>query len=154
VARSLSILLIEDDPNDVLLVQRAFQRTRSGIPLFVMPNGFEAVKYLGGEPPYNDRQVYPFPDFVLLDLGMPKMSGLEVLAWIRAQPNLKRLPVIILTSSGHEADAKKAYEAGANSFVVKPSSFDELVEAIRSLTDFWLDGSKLPTIDPPGPNPS
>ena len=148
MARSLSILLIEDDPNDVVLVRRAFQRTRSGIPLLVVPNGLEALKYLSGEPPYDDRQTYPVPDFVLLDLGMPKMSGLEVLVWIRAQPNLKRLPVIILTTSAHEEDAKKAYEAGANSFVVKPSSFDELVEAIRSLTDFWFDGSKLPTIDP------
>jgi CheY-like chemotaxis protein len=148
VARSLSILLVEDDPNDVVLVRRAFQRTRSGTPLFVIPNGLEAVKYLSGESPYHDREVYPFPDIVLLDLAMPKMGGLEVLAWIRGQPQFRRLPVIVLTTSVHEEDAKKAYEAGANSFVVKPNDFNQLVEAIRSLGDFWLDGSLLPTIDP------
>jgi CheY-like chemotaxis protein len=147
VARSLSILLVEDDANDVLLVQRAFQRTRGGVPILVTPNGVEAIKYLGGEPPYNDRATHPFPDIILLDLNMPKMGGLELLSWIRSQPNMKRLPVIVLTSSVQEADAMKAYEAGANSFVVKPNDFNQLVEAIRSLGDFWLDGTQLPTIE-------
>lgn len=148
MARSLSILLVEDDANDVLLVKRAFQRTRGGLPIFVTPNGVEAIKYLSGEPPYRDRSIHPFPDLILLDLNMPKMGGLELLTWIRSQENMKRLPVIILTSSVQEADARKAYEAGANSFVVKPNDFNQLVEAIRSLGDFWLEGTQLPTIDP------
>jgi Response regulators consisting of a CheY-like receiver domain and a winged-helix DNA-binding domain len=148
VARSLSILLVEDDPNDVLLVRRAFQQTRSGIPLFVMRNGLEAINYLSGEGTYADRQAYPLPDIVLLDLSMPLMDGIEVLQWIRSQPGLKRLPVIVLTTSMNESDSKKAYEAGANSYVVKPGSFNELVEAIRSLGDFWLGGTQLPTINP------
>jgi CheY-like chemotaxis protein len=144
--------LVEDDPNDALLVRMAFQRTRSGIPLIILPNGLEAVNYLKGEGVYADRAKYPIPDIILLDLRMPLMSGFEVLHWIRERPGLKRLPVIVLTSSVQEADARNAYEAGANSYLVKPTDFNELVDSIKNLGDFWLDGSKLPQTNPNSPD--
>jgi CheY-like chemotaxis protein len=152
VARTVTILLVEDDPNDALLVRMAFQRTRSGIPLIILPNGLEAVNYLKGEGVYADRAKYPMPDIILLDLRMPLMSGFEVLQWIRERPGLKRLPVIVLTSSVQEADARTAYEAGANSYLVKPTDFNELVDSIKNLGDFWLDGSKLPETNPNSPD--
>jgi CheY-like chemotaxis protein len=152
VARTVTILLVEDDPNDALLVRMAFQRTRSGIPLIILPNGLEAVNYLKGEGVYADRAKYPIPDIILLDLRMPLMSGFEVLQWIRERPGLKRLPVIVLTSSVQEADARTAYEAGANSYLVKPTDFNELVDSIKNLGDFWLDGSKLPQTNPNSPD--
>ncbi|HXU76610.1 MAG TPA: response regulator [Methylomirabilota bacterium] len=136
--------MVEDDPNDALLVRMAFQRTRSGIPLIILPNGLEAINYLQGEGVYADRAKYPIPDIILLDLKMPLMSGFDVLRWIRERPGLKRLPVIVLTSSVQDADARTAYDAGANSYLVKPTDFNELVESIKNLGDFWLDGSKLP----------
>ncbi len=144
MARTVTILLVEDDPNDALLVRMAFQRTRSGIPLLIVPNGLEAVNYLNGEGIYADRSAYPIPDIILLDLKMPLMSGFEVLRWIRERPGLKRLPVIVLTSSVQDSDARAAYDAGANSYLVKPTDFNELVDSIKNLGDFWLDGSKLP----------
>ena len=152
MARTVTILLVEDDPNDALLVRMAFQRTRSGIPLIILPNGLEAVNYLKGEGVYADRAKYPMPDIILLDLRMPLMSGFEVLQWIRERPGLKRLPVIVLTSSVQEADARTAYEAGANSYLVKPTDFNELVDSIKNLGDFWLDGSKLPETNPNSPD--
>ena len=148
MARTASILLVEDDANDALLVRMAFQRTRSGIPLIIVPNGVEAVDYLKGNGPYKDRQKYPFPDILLLDLKLPEMSGLEVLRWIRADPNYKRLPVIVLTNSVQDNDARQAYEAGANSYVIKPTDFNQLVETVQNLGDFWLEGTKLPDVGP------
>jgi CheY-like chemotaxis protein len=146
VARTITILLAEDDPNDALLVRMAFQRTRSGLPLMIVPNGLEAINYLKGEGVYADRTRFPMPDIILLDLKMPLLSGFEVLGWLREQPLLKRLPVIILTSSVQDQDARRAYEAGANSYLVKPTDFNELVETIKNLGDFWFEGSKLPEI--------
>jgi CheY-like chemotaxis protein len=154
VARTITILLAEDDPNDALLVRMAFQRTRSGVPLMVVPNGLEAVNYLKGEGVYADRTRYPMPDIILLDLKMPLMSGFEVLGWLKGQPLLKRLPVIVLTSSVQDEDARRAYEAGANSYLVKPTDFNELVETMQHLGDFWFEGSKLPETGNLTPPPS
>ena len=137
--------MVEDDPNDALLVRKAAQKTLSGIPLLVVSNGQEAIQYLKGEGVYADRARFPFPDIVLLDLKMPVMNGFEVLRWVRSQPKLKRLPVIILTGSVHENDTKTAYEEGANSYLVKPGSFNDLVETMRNVGEFWLGGTKLPS---------
>jgi len=146
MARTAAILLVEDDANDALLVRKAAQKTLAGIPILVVDNGQEAVQYLQGEGIYANRSQYPFPDIVLLDLKMPIMNGFEVLRWVRAQPKLRRLPVIILTGSVHESDTKTAYEEGANSYLIKPGNFNELVETMRNVGDFWLGGTKLPSI--------
>jgi CheY-like chemotaxis protein len=148
VARSVNILLVEDDPNDVMLIRKAVQKTLSGIPLAVVSNGQEAIDYLKGEGQYGDRALHPFPDIVLLDLKMPLMNGFEVLRWVRQQPRLKRLPVIVLTGSVQDNDARLAYELGANSYVIKPTDFNQLIETMRTLTNFWVGGTKLPDAGP------
>jgi CheY-like chemotaxis protein len=148
VAKSSTILLVDDDPDDVLMVRTAVQRTLVGIPLSVVTNGHEAIAYLSEEGLYANRSEYPFPTLVLLDLKMPGMNGFEVLHWIREQPRLKRLPVIVLSGSSHDADLRRAYEEGANSYVTKPTDFNDLLAAIQSLGDFWFRGALLPDAGP------
>src|SRR5437868_3400163 len=150
MARSAAILLVEDDPNDVLLVKMAFQKSLPGVRVMVVTNGHEAVQYLKHEGAYADRNAHPFPEFVLLDLKMPLMSGFELLRWIRAQPVIKRLPVIVFSSSLHEGDAALAYEEGANSFISKPTDFSKLVQMMKSLGEFWIRASKIPEASPEG----
>src|SRR5207253_9751320 len=111
-----------------MLIRKAVQKALSGIPLAVVSNGQEAINYLEGVSVYADRAAYPFPDIVLLDLKMPLLNGFEVLRWVRQQPRLKRLPVIVLTGSVQDNDARRAYEMGANSYVIKPTDFNQLLE--------------------------
>ena len=150
MARSSVILLVEDDPNDVLLVKMAFQKSLPGLLIMVVTNGHEAVQYLKGEGQYANRTAHPFPEFILLDLKMPLMNGFEVLRWIRAQPIIKRLPVIVFSSSLHDGDAARAYEEGANSFVSKPTDFGQLTQTMKNLGEFWLGASKVPQASPDG----
>jgi CheY-like chemotaxis protein len=133
-----AILLVDDDENDVLLTQRAFERIRLGNPLQVAGNGEEAVAYLGGEGRYADRDKYPLPALILLDVKMPRKSGHEVLEWLKASPELKRIPVVMLTSSKDSADVNRAYDLGVNSYIVKPLSMDGLIEIARTLNLYWV----------------
>ena len=141
-----SILLVEDDPNDVTLTQLAFEQARFSNPLQVVNNGEEAIAYLGGEPPFSDRQRYPMPILVLLDLKLPRRSGFDVLTWVRGAPNVRRLPVVVLTSSQQSPDISRAYDAGANSYLVKPVAFESLLALVRSLGLYWLMTNEGPTI--------
>ncbi|HJQ67160.1 MAG TPA: response regulator [Gemmatimonadales bacterium] len=140
------ILIVEDDPNDVLLIQRAFKKANILVPLRTVNHGDEAVAYLGGEGTYADRGQYPEPILVLLDLKLPRRSGLEVLEWIRAQSRLRRLPVVVLTSSKETDDINRAYDRGANSYLVKPVGFDSLLELVKSLEMYWLTLNQRPEI--------
>ena len=133
----LIILHVEDDPNDVLLVQRALQKANSLFEVRSVTDGDRALDYLRGVQAYADRERFPFPQLVLLDLKMPRKSGLEVLSWIRSQPNLRRLLVIVFTSSKHDQDIKRAYDLGANSYLVKPVGFEALVQTVKQLCDYW-----------------
>ncbi len=133
-----TILLVEDDPNDVLLVQRAFRNARIANPIHTVTNGDAAVAYLAGDGDYADRERYPLPVLVLLDLKLPRRSGHEVLQWLRAQPVLKRLAVVVLTSSKESEDVNRAYDLGANSYLVKPVAFDELIRMVQTLDVYWL----------------
>jgi CheY-like chemotaxis protein len=135
---SCVILLVEDDPNDVLLLQRAFRKANLLNPLVVVGDGEQATAYLAGEGPYSDRDRFPLPIIVLLDLKLPRCSGLEVLAWLRDQPKLKRLPVVVLTASRESVDINTAYELGASSYLVKPVAFDNLVEMVKTLSLYWV----------------
>ena len=148
VARTATILLAEDDPSDAKLVGIALQRSISGNPVTVVNDGTELVSYLKGEGRYADRQTFPFPDLVLLDLKMPKMDGFEVLRWLRQQPVLKRLRVIVLTNSARECDVELAYEVGANSYLVKPTHFEDLVKTMQIVGDFWLNDPLMPDAMP------
>ena len=141
-----TILLFEDEPGDVLLIRRACRRADLASPLQVVGDGEAAVAYLAGQDAYADRQQYPLPALVLLDLKLPRKSGLEVLAWLRAQPALKRLPVVVLTSSRERGDVDHAYELGANSYLVKPVGFDTLLEMIQTLGLYWLVLNERPQV--------
>src|SRR5262249_4579572 len=145
-AREGVILLAEDDLNDVLLIRRAFQRTHVANPLHVVQDGEQALAYLSGEGPFADRERYPLPVLMLIDLKMPRRNGLEVLEWVRLQPCLKRLPVVVLTSWNQNPDINRAYELGANSYLVKPAAFDSLLELVKNLDMYWLILNEKPEL--------
>ena len=132
------ILLAEDDENDILLVQRAFKEARIAAPLLIVQDGQEVVDYLKGAGQYSDRAKYPLPWLLLLDLKMPRKNGFEVLQWIRSQPTLAALRVIALTCSTELSDLNKAYQSGADSFLVKPADFNNYINLFKALHSYWL----------------
>ena len=140
------ILHAEDDPNDVLLLQQACRSANSSFRPESVEDGDQVISYLSGLDKYSDRLRYPLPVLVLLDLKMSRKTGFEVLEWIRSQPTLKRLPVIILTSSRHEGDVNWTYEHGANSYLVKPVGFDELIKMVKAIELYWLTLSEKPSL--------
>jgi CheY-like chemotaxis protein len=135
IPNSHTILLVEDDHNDVLLIKRAFAKVKIANPIIVVNDGEEAISYLAGREPYVERAL---PMLVLLDLKLPRKSGHEVLEWLRQQQTLKRLPVVVLTASSESSDINRAYDLGANSYLVKPVTFDALVEMVNTLNLYWL----------------
>lgn len=139
------ILLAEDDPNDTLLIKRAFQKAGFGSLLKTVVNGKQAIDYLHGASEYSDRSRYPLPFLLLLDLKMPGTNGFEVLEWLRSQQDLKRLLVVVLTSSNLQTDVDRAYELGANSYLVKPISFDAMVTMIQRFEAYWTELNRFPT---------
>jgi CheY-like chemotaxis protein len=145
-AADCPILLVEDNPGHALLIQRALSRCNPAHPIRVVQDGEEAIAYLAGAGDYAERQRHPLPVLVLLDLKLPRKSGLEVLAWIRQTPGLKRLPVVVLTSSRESVDVNRAYDLGANSYLAKPIAFDSLAEVLRNLNLYWLVLNEMPQI--------
>jgi len=141
-ARTHNILLIEDNPGDVRLTQEAFKESEKDTHLEVVTDGIEAIKYLRKEPPYEDK---PSPDLILLDLNLPKWDGREVLGVIKADETLKRIPVVVLTTSNAGVDILKSYDLHANCFINKPIDFDQFFEIIHKIEDFWLSTTILPT---------
>lgn len=139
-----TILLAEDNSTDALMVQRAFKKAHLMNPVQVVDDGDKAVAYLSGQGPYADRDKYPLPVLLLLDLKLPRRSGLEVLEWLRGQEGLKRLPVVVLTSSKESADVNRAYDLGANSYLVKPVDFDPLLEMVKTLGLYWVVMNEKP----------
>jgi CheY-like chemotaxis protein len=139
------ILLAEDDPNDVFFFERAL--SKFGFPaasLRVVNDGEAATAYLSGEGQYASRSEYPLPALVFLDLKMPRKTGMEVLAWLRGQPALTSLPVVVLTSSKHSLDIEEAYRLRANSYLIKPVRLEELVETLKTAITYWLTMNKTP----------
>jgi CheY-like chemotaxis protein len=132
------ILYVEDEANDVLFLENAFREALITNPLKVVVDGQQAMDYLAGRGRFSDRQQNPLPGMVLLDLKLPKHSGLEVLKWVREQPQLQGLIVVVYTSSTQPDDIEAAYGLGANGYLVKQSSLDHLGEMVRALRDFWL----------------
>jgi two-component system response regulator len=140
------ILLVEDEDADADLASRAFRHAETASPLVRVRDGLEALDYLFARGKYESRDVHDLPIFILLDLNIPKISGLEVLAEIRGNARTKHLPVIILTSSGEEKDRLTAYDRFANSYIIKPLDYDKFVAATQQLSLYW---SKLNTPPPP-----
>ncbi len=138
------ILLAEDEEDYVILIRHAFSKAKIPNPLYVVSNGEEAISYLRGKAKYANRDEYPLPDLLLLDLKMPRVNGFEVLKWVRQQPGLSGLRVLVLTSSDELRDVNQAYQLGANSFMTKPADFENLAELSRLIQDFRLKVSKTP----------
>jgi CheY-like chemotaxis protein len=133
------VLAVEDEESDAILLKRAFRMAKVLNPLTVVRDGQEAVDYLCGSGPYGDRHKHPMPALVLLDLKMPLMSGFDVLAWIATRPDLRSIPVVVLSSSFSEADMRKAREMGAREYLVKPNGLDQYAKIIQSWHSRWLN---------------
>jgi len=137
-----TILVVEDDETDFYLLQRAFRKSGIHNPIVWLKDGLEGLHYLEGKDEFSQRDKHPFPDVIVLDLKTPRMSGLELLSWIRDHPECRVIPTIIMSSSQQDADIARAYELGANTYFVKPTDFQALVELTRSIHDYWLRGTK------------
>ena len=137
------ILQVDDDPNDVYLLQHAMTKAGVANPIQVATDGQQAIDYVQGAGKFADREKFPLPCLVLLDLKLPYVMGLDVLKWIRQQPG-PALMVVMLSASGEDADIATAYRLGANAFLTKPSEADKLEDMIKAIKDFWLTYSTLP----------
>src|SRR5580704_17786193 len=137
-----AILLVEDEENDAMLLKMAFKKNSILNPFHWVKDGLEAIAYLNGEGVYANHALYPFPEVLIVDLKMPRMSGLELLQWIRDHSEYKVIPTIIMTSSRQYSDIEKAYELGANTYMIKPSSFDDLAKIVKLAHEYWAASVK------------
>jgi len=142
---AVKILLIEDNPGDVRLTQEAFKEAKRSIILDVVMDGVEAINYLYRKAPYIDKVS---PDLILLDLNLPKMDGREVLEVVKTDENLRRIPIIVLTTSDADQDIIKSYNLHVNCYLNKPVDFDEFFDIIQKIEDFWLTTAILPSMIP------
>jgi CheY-like chemotaxis protein len=134
----LPILLAEDEETDVLMFGVALERTGLSCPLVSVRDGREALDYLSGGPPYQDRTRHPLPALIVLDLKMPRLTGFDVLAWLRTRPDLQRIPAVVLSSSSYPEDIHKALALGARDYHIKPHSLEDLVALLRKIAVRWL----------------
>ena len=141
--RSSTILIIEDDPNDVLFLQLAFKKAGITNPVQVAKDGREALNYLNGEGRFSDRESFPIPYLVFLDLKLPEVPGLEVLKSVREKPEFNSTIIIVLTSSSDPRDVDAAYQYRANAYLVKPSGIDALTASVQSVKEFWLRRNQM-----------
>lgn len=139
--RSIQVLLVEDSPGDVRLTREAFRNTNLSVQLHVASDGVEAMAFLRHEGPHVHA---PRPDLILLDLNLPRMDGREVLVHVKADDNLKTIPIVILTTSEEEADIATSYQLHANCYLNKPVQLEEFEALVKSINDFWLTKARLP----------
>jgi CheY-like chemotaxis protein len=137
----IELLLVEDDPGDVVLTREALDGSKLLHNLRTVSNGEEALAYLRGEPPYADE---PRPDLVLLDLNLPRVDGHEVLSIVKTDPELRRIPIVVLTTSEAEEDIVRSYDRHANAYVTKPVGFDSFLEVVRQIDEFFVSVVRLP----------
>jgi CheY-like chemotaxis protein len=140
------ILIVEDERADAILIERALGKGGITNPSRILTDGEEALAYLDGAPPFDNRALYPLPALILLDLKLPKVNGLDVLRQIKSSSALKRMPVIVLTSSARADDIDSAYELGANSYLVKPPRFADFCELATRLRLYWLQLNHPPLL--------
>ncbi len=143
----IEILLVEDNPNDRELTLRALKKHNLSNHVQTVMDGEEALLYLFAEKQYTGRDINSIPKVILLDLKLPKVSGLEVLKRIKSDPRTKMIPVVVLTSSGEERDRFKSYELGANSYIVKPVDFEKFTAAVSDLGFYWLLLNEPPVLN-------
>lgn len=142
------ILLVEDSPNDLELLKRFFSKAGLQKPVQSVPDGVEAMSYLLGRGPYADRRTYPEPNILLIDINMPRVNGLELMSWLRTQPDFEHLVVIALSGSVEQEEIDRAYQMGANSYLQKPSSVAELEQMARAFYEYWVRSNYLPRVTP------
>jgi CheY-like chemotaxis protein len=140
-SEAIEVLLVEDDPGDVLMTREAFEQHKLRNTLHVVSDGVEALSFLRQEGEYAN---VPRPDLVLLDLNLPRKDGREVLAEIKADPQLRRTPVVVLTTSEAEEDVLRSYDLHANAYVAKPVDFDRFIDVVRRIDSFFVTVVKLP----------
>ena len=141
-----TVLLVEDNPDDIDLVRHAFRKAGISASLQVVDDGDKAVAYIGGEGPYANRVLHPQPRLILLDLKLPRRSGFDVLTWARAHGPTMHTPIVVLTSSDQDADIKRAYGCGANSYLTKPVGRDALVSMLTAVDSYWLGLNRAPAV--------
>lgn len=143
--QNANVLLVEDNPADQKLTIRALNKGKVKTNLQIVEDGVEAMNYLEHKEKYTNRQEYPLPDLILLDINLPRMNGLDVLKNIRQHAQLKTIPIIMLTTSSHERDIVESYKFGVNAYINKPVQIDDFTKAIRTIEDFWFCLTLLPT---------
>ena len=144
INRPIPLLMAEDDPQDRLLTEEALREARLANDLFIVEDGDQLMRYLNHQPPYEDVVKYPRPGIILLDLNMPKKDGRTCLKEIHASPTLRRIPVIVLTTSKEEEEILNSYDLGANSYICKPVDFGQLVHVMKTFTNYWFSIVELP----------
>jgi CheY-like chemotaxis protein len=142
--KSITILMADDDPDDRMLAREALEENRLANDLCFVEDGEELMDYLHQRGKYKEPADAPRPGLILLDLNMPRKDGREALKEIKADPHLRRIPVIVLTTSKAEEDILRTYDLGANSFIIKPVTFESLVKAMKAMTKYWLEFVRLP----------
>ena len=145
--RRAGILVAEDDTTDAFLLKRTFAKVEVPARLHFVRDGQEAIDYLSGQGSFADRQRHPIPNLFLSDLKMPRLDGFQVLDWLRRQPGLKRMPVVILSSSNEPRDVNRAYDLGVNSYLIKPHSVERLTDLVHRLHLYWLETNSNPDSD-------
>ncbi len=139
-----TLLIVEDEENDVFFLKDALRKAGILNPIQVVDDGRRALDYLSGTGKFSDRKVYPLPAVVFLDLKLPQINGLGVLEWIREQPSLPSMVLVVLTASSLDEDIERAYRLGANSYVVKPSSREKLVSIVKDFGNWWFKHNEPP----------
>jgi len=138
------ILLVEDDPDDIEITRRAFKKGNLMNPLYVVRDGEEAMEFLTNEGKYQNKVVAPRPGLILLDLNMPRLDGREVLKRIKKDASLRRIPTVVLTTSRQEEDVIRSYDYGANTYISKPLSFNDFIDALQIIGQYWLALAEIP----------
>lgn len=141
---AVSILVADDDAQDTMLLRRAAEKACVGLRLETVSDGEEAIDYLLGRSSYADRRTHPFPSLLLLDLKMPRLNGFDVLEFVRSQPGLRRLPVLVFSSSDDPSDIRRAYDSGANSYLCKPNSNNDLSALLKAIEEYWCKFNHFP----------
>lgn len=142
--QKLKLLIAEDSPDDTFFLHRAIEKTGVLVTPRFVTDGEEAVEYLAGENRFANREEYPMPTLVILDIKMPGKTGFEVLRWLKSQDSLRKTPVVILSSSDHDEDIEQAYLLGANAYMIKPMGSRRFQELVRAIDTYWRDFCKLP----------
>lgn len=140
-----TVLHVEDDMGDKELLEHACKALQVKCNVHWVADGVAAIDYLSGVGAFADRELFPFPALMLLDLKMPRKTGFEVLEWLRQNPVLKWLPTIVFTASDSNKDIQRAFELGANSLIVKPTAYKDLLECVKEINHYWFERNRLPT---------